>query len=191
MQIDLPSDEREDFERADPSIPQSNTTDDLSRAEDDDMYSEENFELPPPKTEEEVAAEIEGMVGGFLKKQQTFAALAARKGGSSIDQKVNEAMAMFQMTSASLIQTKMIVVNRPEYLEEKQSLLNLYAKQTGQKPQRAQVDEYEFLRVMSEPELQVALLALLPIQKLELNSKPEMCKYQIGTQSCNLLIRAN
>ena len=102
--INLPSDEQEDLERADPTVPQSNTTDDLSRAQDDDDdISDEQYELPPPKTEEEVAAEIEDMVGGFLRKQQAFAALAQKKGASSIDQKVNEAMAMFQMTSASLI----------------------------------------------------------------------------------------
>ena len=60
---------------------------------------------------------------------------------------------------------------------EKQKLLDKWAEETGTEPQRAQVEEYEFLRIMQEAELQTALLAMLPIIKIELNNPDDRCKY--------------
>ena len=53
------------------------------------------------------------------------------------------------------------------------------------------MDDFEYLRIMSEIELQVVLLALLPIIKLEVNPSEDKCKYMIGTQSGMLLIKSN
>ena len=43
------------------------------------------------------------------------------------------------------------------------------------------MEEFEFLRVMQETELQIALLAMLPVIKIELNHPVDRCKYMIGT----------
>lgn len=56
---------------------------------------------------------------------------------------------------------------------------------------KARVEEYEYLRIMNEAELQVVLIALLPVIKME--ERPatlDKCKYMIGTQSHVLLIKA-
>jgi hypothetical protein len=66
-----------------------------------------------------------------------------------------------------LIRDKLICVNQPEYIEEKQRLLEEIALETGENPRKAKVDEFEYLRIMSEAELQVVLIALLPVIKLE------------------------
>lgn len=44
---------------------------------------------------------------------------------------------------------------------------------------------------MNEAELQVTLLAMLPVLKIELNNAPDKCKYQIGTLAGILLIKTN
>ena len=44
---------------------------------------------------------------------------------------------------------------------------------------------------MSEVELQVVLIALLPIIKLEERPAPDKCKYMIGTQAGILMIKTN
>ena len=44
---------------------------------------------------------------------------------------------------------------------------------------------------MNEVELQVVLIALLPIIKMEEKPAPDKCKYMIGTQSGILMIRSN
>jgi len=47
---------------------------------------------------------------------------------------------------------------------------------------KARVEEYEYLRIMNEAELQVVLIALLPVIKME--ERPatlDKCKYMIGT----------
>jgi len=44
---------------------------------------------------------------------------------------------------------------------------------------------------MNEEELQIALLAILPIIKIELNNSDEKCKYMIGTQAAVMLIKNN
>ena len=48
---------------------------------------------------------------------------------------------------------------------------------------KAIIEEYEYLRIMNEAELQVVLIALLPVIKME--ERPpsiDKCKYMIGTQ---------
>ena len=47
------------------------------------------------------------------------------------------------------------------------------------------------MRIMSEAELQVVLVALLPIIKLEERPQPDKCKYMIGTQAGVLMIKTN
>ena len=71
------------------------------------------------------------------------------------------------MVGAQVIKEKMICVNDPSYLEQKQQLLDKMAQETGQRPKRAIIEKFEYLRIMSEAELQVVLIALLPIIKLE------------------------
>ena len=68
---------------------------------------------------------------------------------------------------AQLIRDKLICVNQPEYIEEKQRLMDEIAEETGERPRKAKVDDFEYLRIMSEAELQVVLIALLPVIKLE------------------------
>lgn len=50
---------------------------------------------------------------------------------------------------------------------------------------------YEFLQIMTEAELNVTLLALLPFVKVEERPPPDKCKYMIGTQPGVLLIKSN
>lgn len=59
------------------------------------------------------------------------------------------------------------------------------------KPERATIDDYEFLRAASEAELQVALLAFLPVIRIEEKPTADKCKFMIGTQSAVLMIKAN
>lgn len=95
------------------------------------------------------------------------------------------------MVGAELIRDKMLCVNQPEYLAEKQRLLDEIAAAEGQPPRNAKIDELEYLRIMSEVELQVILIALLPIIKLEEKPAPDKCKYMIGTQAGILMIKTN
>ena len=75
------------------------------------------------------------------------------------------------MVSAELMKEKLLLVNSPQYLIEKQAQLDEFSRQTGQPRVKAQVDDYEFLKIMTETELQVTLMALLPILKIELVSR--------------------
>ena len=90
-----------------------------------------------------------------------------------------------------MIKEKLLCVNKPEYIEEKQNILDKIGLQNGETPARAKIEEFEYLRVMSEVELQVVLIALLPIIKLEEKPTPDKCKYMIGTQSGMLMIKTN
>lgn len=69
--------------------------------------------------------------------------------------------------------------------------MNEIAQEEGVAPRKAKVDELEFLRIMSEVELQVVLIALLPIIKMEVNPPADKCKYMIGTQAGILMIKTN
>jgi len=100
-------------------------------------------------------------------------------------------MIKFQETSAKLVQEKMIHVNKPAYLLEKQKTLDKIALEQGKDPEKAEIEKYEFLSVMDEEELSLCLLALLPMIKIDLTSQEDRCKYMIGTQSSVLLIKNN
>ena len=76
-------------------------------------------------------------------------------------------------------------------MAEKQRLLDQLAAENGTKPKKARIDDFEFLRIMTEQELQVVLIALLPIIRLEEKIVGDKCKYMIGTQSGVLMIKAN
>ena len=79
----------------------------------------------------------------------------------------------------------MIQVNQPQYLQAKQAELDLAAQMSSEqpatKPQKARLEEYEFLRIMDEQELDAVLLALLPVIKLEERPAADKCKYMIGS----------
>jgi len=90
-------------------------------------------------------------------------------------------MANIKLTGAQVIQEKLLMVNQPEHLEEKQRLLDEITEEEGAPRQTAKVDEYEFLKVMSESDLHSTLLALLPVLSLEEKPSADKCKYLIGT----------
>jgi len=94
-----------------------------------------------------------------------------------IEKKINGVLIKFQVESSELVNDKMRIVNRPDYLEEKQEQMNKNAEITGTIPQIAQIEEYEFLRIMQENELQTVLLAMLPIIKIDLSNADDRCKY--------------
>ena len=114
--IEMPSDRTDNL-----SVPQSNTSG-ISRAQS--SYVDESSAEYVPKTEEEVANEIEFMIGGILRKQQTLLQLAKKKGLQLIEQRLNEELAKFIGASAALIQEKMVCVYHPEYLVQKQLILD-------------------------------------------------------------------
>lgn len=117
--------------------------------------------------------------------------MAKKKNTTALDAKVGDIMANIKRVGAELIRDKMLCVNQPEYLAEKQRLLNEIAEEDGTEPRQAKIDDLEYLRIMSEVELQVVLIAMLPIIKIELNPSTEKCKYMIGTLANVLLIKAN
>ena len=98
-------------------------------------------------------------------------------------------MSKIKLTGAQLIQEKIILVNKPEYMEEKQRILDQIADKDGTPRQKARLEKFEYLRIMTEGELHITLLALLPVLSLEETPSPEKCKYLIGTQSGVLMIR--
>lgn len=70
-----------------------------------------------------------------------------------MDKKLAESLARIKMVGAQLIRDKMVCVNQPEYIAEKQRLLDEIAQETGEPPRKAKVDNFEYLRIMSEIEL--------------------------------------
>ena len=113
----------------------------------------------------------------------------SKKSGNAIDNAVSTILAKFKQIGAQLIVEKMQLVNKPEYLEEKQRLLDQNSEKLGKPRVIAGLGKYEFLRIMTEDELQTTLLALLPVLSLEETPSTEKCKYLIGTQSGVLMIR--
>ena len=85
----------------------------------------------------------------------------------------------------------MVEVNKPEYLQAKQQKLNSEAEALGEEPAKARLEEYEFLKIMNEDELDSVLLAMLPVIKLEEKTAADKCKYMIGTQIGVLMIKTN
>lgn len=106
-----------------------------------------------PLTEEQVGTELDGVIGGLLRKQTQLNLQASKKGVSLIEQNVAQVLAKFKAAGAALIHEKFLCVHQPEYLQEKQHLLNQIALEQGTKPEKAKIDEFEFLRVMNEAEL--------------------------------------
>ena len=106
-----------------------------------------------PKTVEEVEDQIDGVIGDMLMQQQKLAQISKRKNTSALDKKLNDIMASIKQVGAELIRDKMLCVNQPEYLAEKQRLLNEIAEEDGTEPRKAKIDELEYLRIMSEVEL--------------------------------------
>lgn len=68
------------------------------------------------------------MIGGLMRKQTQLLNQAKQKGGHLIEGKVAEIMAKFKAAGAALIHEKMVCVHQPEYLQEKQFLLDQYAE---------------------------------------------------------------
>lgn len=85
----------------------------------------------------------------------------------------------------------MLLVNSPEYLLEKQMMIDLDCDQRGVPRWQARIEEYEFLQIMNESELQVTVMAMLPLLQLEEKVANDRCKYLIGTVAHTLLIKGN
>ena len=117
----------------------------------------------------------------MLTRQKTFAKNALKKNQNPIEQALNSELATIKGEGAEKIQEKMLEVNKPEYLLRKQETLNEAALMAGERPKKAKIGEYEYLDVMNEGELNMVLLALLPIIKLEEKPGPDKCKYLLGT----------
>ena len=141
--------------------------------------------------EYQVGQRIRNVIGSLLEKQKTFAKIAKKRNLNPIDKKLNEELASLKLEGAELIKDKMIQVNQPQYLQAKQAELDMAAHMSDAKPQKARLEEYEFLRIMDEQELNAVLLALLPVIKLEEKPPADKCKYMIGTQSTVLMIKTN
>lgn len=100
-------------------------------------------------------------------------------------------MSKIKLTGAQLIQEKIILVNKPEYMEEKQRILDQIADKDGTPRQKARLEKFEYLRIMTEGELHITLLALLPVLSLEEKPAADKCKYLIGTQAGVMMIKTN
>ena len=116
---------------------------------------------------------------------------ARKRNQNPIDKKLNSELATLKLEGAQKIRDKMLEVNQPEYLSAKQLELNLAAEATNEKPQKAKLEEYEYLKIMNEAELNAVLLALLPVIKLEEKPTADKCKYMLGTQVAVLMIKTN
>ena len=76
----------------DPVITMPTTVPEQDAQEDEQEEESSEFELPEPKTEEELGAEIEQKLGGFVRRQTN---LMKTKGLSEIEILVNKIMAKF------------------------------------------------------------------------------------------------
>jgi len=47
----------------------------------------------------------------------------------------------------------MLCVHEPDFLVEKQKILDKVAREKGERPQKAVVEQFDYLRIMSEAEL--------------------------------------
>ena len=81
------------------SVPESNTTNNISRAQDDedsfeedkDFNSDDDGEFSSiyvPKTAEQVNETVQGTIGGILRKQTTLANMAKKKNVSKLEKEV-------------------------------------------------------------------------------------------------------
>ena len=73
-------------------------TDDISRAQDDSFEEDKGFDDDEssdyvPRSQEQVAAQIDGVIGGMLRKQQTMTQLSKGKKGTALDKALNKELA--------------------------------------------------------------------------------------------------
>lgn len=86
---------------------------------------------------------------------------------------------------------KIVLVNSPEYLIEKQKLLDQDCDEKGIPRVTARIGEFEFLEIMTESELVVTVMALMPFVQIEEQAKDDKCKYMVGTVAHTLLLKSN
>ena len=83
--------ERTDFEEQPDAAGTGTITDNISRAQDsfeeDKTFDDESSDYVP-KTNEQVADEIDGVIGGLLRKQQTFTQVSKGKKTSPLEKKL-------------------------------------------------------------------------------------------------------
>lgn len=140
LNIDMSSNNaRSDFESK-PSLPGSGTDNCISRAsasdveaqiqiqqEPDEYEKDESFDASEeeeyiPKTEQEVNNIIEEKAGAFMR--QATLMQKKKRGATKVEMKVNEELANMNKISAQMLADKISVVNSPQYLADKQTLLN-------------------------------------------------------------------
>ena len=102
-----------------------------------------------------------------MTRQREFEKRARNKKATLLEQQLYTALAEIKRKGFEKIAEQLHVVNSPDYLIEKQRLLDQLAEENGTRPKRARIDEYEFLRVMTEEDLTAVLVAHLPIVCLE------------------------
>ena len=132
---------------------------------------------------------MDDIISTLFRKQTTLMAKVNNTKSSLLDKKLNEQLANIQKQGAELLQAKISEVTHPTYLLEKQKILDAVAQRKGKPPTRARIDQFEYLKNMSEAELQVVLLTLLPVIKVEdeesimkkFSDQDNRCKYMIGT----------
>ena len=60
--------------------------------------------------------------------------MSKKKNATALDKKVGDIMANIKLVGAELIRDKMLCVNQPEYLVEKQRLMDEIAVENGEEP---------------------------------------------------------
>ena len=120
-----------------------------------------------------------------------MAVILKKKNTTLFDQTLIRRLTIISRESAAIIKQKMETIYTVEYIQEKQRKVCQEAEKNGLRAQKAKIDRFEYLSVMTEPELQQVLLGILPVVKIEEKPAAEMCKYMIGTTSHVLQLKAN
>jgi len=120
-------------------------------------------------------SEMSGMVNenlGFARKQ-TF----RLQNGSNVDRLVARLLEELSYKSAMNLRKSIEMVNSEAYQLKKQQVANEDARAKGLPLMATTIDEFEYLYIMEETELDEVVRAMLPIVKVD----AEKNKYMIGT----------
>ena len=120
---------------------------------------------------------------GFLMKRTTIS--KKKKSKDQVENLVNEMLSEFYEESKRVIAEAMQIVNSTEYREKKMAQEREAAIRECRKPRMLTQDKYEFLDVMDQEQLNITLLSLLPIIKIEKE------KYMIGTECKKIQIKSD
>ena len=110
--------------------PSFTTVEDNKRPDEVETTEQEEI-IHVPKTQEEVDDQIQGVIGDMLVEQQKLARASNKKNINQLEKRLNDILANIKMVGAQVIKEKMICVNDPSYLEQKQQLLDKMAQETG------------------------------------------------------------